>query len=246
VKQVSPHYVIIGNGRMASHIAHYFDDLSITYHQWYRSAHNNAQLDEMLIHATHVLLLISDKAIETFIQEHQLNKHQHLMLIHFSGCLVSSYAYGAHPLQTFNQSMYASSEYPCIPFMIDEHAPDFSDLLPGLDNPHYRIPASDKAYYHAMCVLSNNVSTLLWQKFYQEMKTRFDVRHEDLHPFLQRTCQNIQSDPASALTGPIARKDRETLERDLKALQGDPFYSVLKNIIHQFALGEENEDSSGV
>ena len=233
-----PYYVVIGNGRMATHLCYYFDCLAIKYHRWYRSGYTPSQLDPILSKATHALVLITDGAIERFIQSHILTKYPHLTVVHFSGCLVSTFAYSAHPLQTFQQEKnYALDEYRQIPFIIDKRAPSFSELLPGLDNPHYRIAKEEKTYYHAMCVLANNVSTLLWQKFYREMTARFDIRQKDLNPFLKRTFQNIQANPESALTGPIARQDVQTLSQDLNALQGDPFYSVFKATIDQFVLG---------
>lgn len=234
-----PNYAIIGNGRMANHICHYFDYLSIRYQRWYRSAHNYSQLDSILSSATHVLVLISDGAIESFVQKHILKKHSDLITIHFSGCLSTSVAFSSHPLQTFKQDeIYSLDEYQRIPFVIDKHAPDFSTLLPGLDNPHYRIAAEDKPYYHAMCVLANNVTTLLWQKFYREMSERFGVEQKDVEPYLQRTLANIQANPETALTGPIARKDLETLDKNLTALSGDPFHPIFEAVIKQFALGD--------
>lgn len=239
-----PHYAIIGNGRVANHMSHYFDELMIPYQRWYRSAHNHAELNSILTRATHVLVLISDKAIEGFIQRHVL-RHQHLTVIHCSGCLSVDHAFAAHPLQTFKQdTTYALSDYQQIPFIIDEHAPAFSKLLPGLNNPHYRIKAQDKAYYHALCVLANNFTTLLWQKFSQEMGSRFGIANEHLIPFIECTFQNIQADPSAALTGPIARKDWQTLSQDLKALQGDPFHPIFASFVNQFVLGEPHENGT--
>ena len=234
-----PEYAIIGNGAMATHLCFYFDYLSIRYRLWCRAEHTLSQLKNILATATHALLLISDSAIEPFIAQHILDKHPHLICVHFSGCLCTTLAHSAHPLQTFSQKQsYTLDEYRQVPFVIDNQAPCFSQLLPGLDNPHYGLAEQDKAYYHAMCVLANNVGTLLWQKFYQEMTARFHIKAADLEPFLRRTFQNILANPQSALSGPIARRDTQTLQRNLDALQGDPFYAVMKAIVDQFAQEE--------
>jgi predicted short-subunit dehydrogenase-like oxidoreductase (DUF2520 family) len=43
--------------------------------------------------------------------------------------------------------------------------------------------------------------------------------------------QNILLDPASALTGPLVRGDQQTLEKNLLALQEDPFQKVYESFI---------------
>ena len=104
------------------------------------------------------------------------------------------------------------------------------DRAPGERGP------SEEVLAKANGVLANNVTTLLWQKFYQEMSERFGVSNNDIKPFLQRTFQNIQNNPESALTGPIARKDLKTLEKNLDALKknDDIFHPILEQIIKQF------------
>jgi len=229
-------YAVIGNGRMATHLCHYFNFLNIPYLHWCRSKHDLVRLDEVLLKATHLLILIKDNEIDSFIDKYIFPKYSHHLIIHFSGCLDSLRAHSAHPLQTFNQnSIYSFDEYQKIPFTVDSDAPRFSELLPGLKNPHYRIAKKDRAYYHAMCVLANNVSTIMWQKFYSEMKSRFHINEQDLLPFLQRTFQNIEKSSELALTGPIIRKDMQTLQKDLDALRDDSFYEVFHVIVKQFA-----------
>ena len=241
-----PIFTVVGNGRLATHICHYFDLLAINYHQWYRSKHTLKQLYTLLSKSTNVLILIKDSQIEPFINANIINKYNNLTLVHCSGCLVSQICYGAHPLQTFSdQNVFTINQYREIPFIIDEHAPDFSELIPGVNNSHYRISAKNKPYYHAMCVLANNFSTLLWQKFFKEMTNRFNICNKKLEPFLQRTFENIISNPHKALTGPISRGDNEVLEKNLQALKGDDFYSIFESVIHQFSnkSGVYNENN---
>jgi hypothetical protein len=240
-----PKYAIIGNGRMAVHLCHYFTLLDISYVQWYRTEYERSTLDSFLPKITHIIVLISDDSIDGFIEEFGLLQHKHLTTVHFSGSLVSPKSFAAHPLQTFSEkSSYSLDEYQKFPFIIDEAAPPFGELLPGLINPHYRVAEKDKAYYHTMCVLANNVTTLLWQKFNSEMCDRFSISSEDLQPFLQKTFENIRRDSATALTGPIARKDHKTLARNLDSLSGDPFYTIFEEIINQFAPGGCDEKCS--
>ncbi|MCW5584207.1 MAG: DUF2520 domain-containing protein, partial [Gammaproteobacteria bacterium] len=148
-----PHYLIIGNGRAARHVQYYFSQLQLSYSSWSRYQ-PYAQLSCALDRATHVLLLISDNAIEHFIQEHLQNSQS--IHIHFSGSLVTNNAYGAHPLMTFNESLYDLQHYQAIPFVLDHDAAPFEELLPGLPNQHVRLHKSLKPKYHALCVLSGN------------------------------------------------------------------------------------------
>ncbi|MDE5037904.1 DUF2520 domain-containing protein, partial [Francisella tularensis] len=66
---------------------------------------------------------------------------------------------------------------------------------------------SQKAYYHAMFVLANNVSTLIWQIFYTEMQNRFGINQGYLLPVLETTFKNINHKHL-ARSGPIARGDK--------------------------------------
>jgi len=158
-------YLIIGDGRVARHFGHYLSFLGITFQQWSRSQSNSTALASVAKKSTHVLLLISDTAIESLITDHPSLSDQ--CCVHFSGALVTDLAYGAHPLMTFGPEFYALEDYQQIPWIIEKEAPPFSELLPGLPNPSFSIEKDKKDYYHALCVMSNNFTTLLWQKFFQ-------------------------------------------------------------------------------
>lgn len=94
-----------------------------------------------------------------------------------------------------------------------------------------------------MCVLANNVSTLIWQKFYTEMQNRFGINQGYLIPFLETTFKNIKHNH-HALSGPIARGDNLTLQKDLDALIGDDFYDVLEQLLINFQTRRKDEMKS--
>lgn len=230
-----PQYLIIGNGRMAMHFCCYLDQMAITYQRWCRRKNNQNQLEVQLQQATHVVVLINDDALSGFVGQHLL-KHPHLTIVHFSGSVILSSAFGVHPLQTFNDiGGYNLDDYQQIPFVIDAPGIELGELLPGLANPYYHIDPDDKTYYHALCVLANNVTTLLWQKFYSEMQGRFNIKQQHLRPFLQATFDHIAADPSKALTGPIARGDVKTLKNDITALDHDAFQPLLQAVAQQFS-----------
>ena len=191
--------------------------------------------------------------------------------VHFSATVRTALAHAAHPLQSFSENMLegfqdvtrrsscraaactkqsmsseASEHHNAnFPFIIDEGGPDFNLLLPGVPNPHYRIPAQTRFYYHGLCVLANNFSCVLWQKFFSEMRSRFSVSHEHLKPFLKQTFDHLERDPGRALTGPLVRGDVKTLENDLSAFEGDAFQRVFQSFVDAFAVHQNSLKGDG-
>lgn len=231
MKQV-PTYAIIGNGRMARHLFHYFNLLGIPFFHWFRKAHSPEKLESIITQASHILLLISDNAIESFITAYPDLKSK--VLVHFSGALVSPLAFGIHPLMTFSDELYSLETYKKIPFISEKTAPPFQELFPNLPNPNYTISLEVKPRYHALCVMSNNFTTLLWQKFYQELDQTLNMPMNAIHPYLEQTLLNLKNNPNSALTGPLARKDQYASNINLKALENDPFQNIYKVFLETY------------
>jgi hypothetical protein len=224
-----PHYLLIGNGRVARHFQHYFSQLNLSFTCWNRNeSHSN--LNMLIEQSTHILLLISDQAIEPFIDQY-LTQSQAIHL-HFSGSLVTTKAWGTHPLMTFNDSLYAIEQYHQTHFIIDQHAPDFEKLLPGIPNQHVRLPTEMKAKYHALCVLSGNFSSLLWNKLFSSLEKEFNLPASIAHPYLRQQTQNLITHSSAALTGPLTRNDQQTIEKNLLALEKDPFQEIYKSFVN--------------
>jgi predicted short-subunit dehydrogenase-like oxidoreductase (DUF2520 family) len=221
-------YLLIGNGRVARHFQHYFSLLQLPFATWHR-LESLPLLREQIRSASHILLLISDDGVDPFIDAH-LSKSS-AVLIHCSGSLNSRKAYGAHPLMTFGSAIYADDIYASLPFMIDDHALAFADLLPGLPNAHFRLDRRNKAKYHALCVLAGNFSCLLWQKLLGDFEQDLGWPAASAAPYLKQQMQNLLSDYRNALTGPLVRGDSLTLQRNLDALKNDPFQAVYHSFI---------------
>lgn len=236
-----PSYLIIGNGRVARHIRHYFALLAIEYHQWNRSL-SVEQLSLLAAAATHILLLISDDAIEPFIASHLQGVSG--LLIHFSGSLVTARAVGAHPLMTFGNILYSEADYRAIPFVIDEDAPPFEELLPGLPNSHVRLSSEQKAKYHALCVISGNFSCMLWQKLMSDFEHELKLPASIAYPYLQRQMQNLMNDYRTALTGPLPRHDQMTIHKNLQSLNGDPFQQIYQAFVDCYQRNEVCNENS--
>jgi len=224
-----PQYLLIGNGRIARHFQHYFRLLQIPFFTWHRGE-SESTLENKIKSASHILLLISDGAIDVFIKKY-LSHLKETLLIHFSGSVITDFAYGAHPLMTFGFELYDDNHYQTIPFVIDHDAPDFALLLPGLKNPNVRLNKNLKAKYHALCVMSGNFSCLLWQKLFSSLEKEFNLPKEIAYPYLQQQTANLLKSPELALTGPLTRNDHHTIEKNLAALQLDPFQKVYQSFV---------------
>jgi len=128
-----PVYAIIGKGRVARHFCHYLSLLNIPHKQWSRS--DSSLLSDVVAACSPVLLLINDSAIEPFIRDNACLADR--CCVHFSGNLVTDLAHGAHPLMTFGPELYTLEAYQEIPWVVENTAPPFSELLPSLSNPSF-------------------------------------------------------------------------------------------------------------
>jgi predicted short-subunit dehydrogenase-like oxidoreductase (DUF2520 family) len=138
---------------------------------------------------------------------------------------VTSTAVCAHPLMAFGDQLYDLATYSSVAFAVDAGA-TLPELIPGIPNRFFPISPSDRPYYHALCVLAGNVSTMLWVKLFDEFERRFGVDAAAAQPFLKQITANLLDDPHRALTGPFSRGDREAIGANLRALEGDPFQAV--------------------
>lgn len=219
-----PHYLIIGNGRVARHFSHFMESSGFALSRWHRGVPLPV-LKQSLATSSHVIVAISDDAIEGFAAEH-LN-HFSGVKIHFSGAAVVPGVHGAHPLMTFGQKMYAVPFYSTIPFVVEDDAPDFNDLLPGFRNQHVRIKKSDKARYHALVAMAGNLSCLLWQRMFAAFEKDFGFDAKIGLPYMQQQAENLESDYKAALTGPLARGDQETIKKHLNVLAQEPQWQAV-------------------
>lgn len=227
-----PNYLLIGNGRLARHLHRYLLLLNLSIMQWDRSRPLE-ELEEKIRSATHVLVLISDAAIEPFISDHLSSSHA--KIIHCSGALNTSLAFGAHPLFTFTEQLYDLVTYQQIPFVVDDDAPAFNELFPGLPNRSVRLSKKLKSKYHALCVMSSNFTCLLWQKLFSSFEQELKIPAVLAQPLLLQQTKNLHDSPRQALTGPLARGDTQTIANNLAALHQDPFQLVYQSFIDCYA-----------
>ena len=221
-------YGLVGSGQLAHHLAHYFHLLHIPFVQWSRTS--KVPLDQKLKDCSHVLILITDSQIESFIQTHQKALSSKI-LVHCSGATFTPLAIGVHPLMTFSRKLYDEQTYRRIHFVMDSLTHPFSTVMPRIPNTYSAIGPAQKAKYHALCVMAGNFSTLLWHVFFTYMKDHFGISKSQALIYLHQTFDNIAK-LENSLTGPLQRRDQKTIDLNLQALEKDPqLYDIYKAFI---------------
>lgn len=215
---------IIGNGCLAIHITHYLKLLNVPFKQWTRES--KAPLQSFSDECDIILIMISDDQIQDFITDNNLSLKN---CYHFSGSQSVSGAISCHPLMTFSKELYTLEFYQSVPFVCEAGGEKLKSDIPELINKFTTIKSEDKALYHALCVMSGNFTTILWQKFFTEMQSLTDLSLSELTPYLDAITSNLKRDFQTALTGPFARKDIKTINDNINSLSGDKFQQIYES-----------------
>jgi hypothetical protein len=230
LRAVMTTYLMIGAGKLAQHLQYYLSALGHTPFLWDR-AQDPHLLNAKLEKSTHVLLAISDGALENFYRSRLAGFDK--TVVHFSGAVYFEGAVAAHPLMTFGPELYTLETYKKIHFVLSG-SDRMGEVLPGLPNSFSVLPAGAKPLYHALCVMGGNFPTILWQKMFADFAA-LGIPEHAAHLYLQTVLQNTLQNPHTALTGPLARKDIGTIEKNLRALEGDPFHAVYEAFVQAVA-----------
>jgi len=228
--QVPTHrYVLIGSGALVRHFSFYFSHFkSAEISIWNRREHCLEYLCELLNSATHVVLAISDSALESFFNLHR-PKAPKAQWIHFSGAQHIPEMIAAHPLMSFGPELYSLDIYKKIHFAVTG-VDSLKAALPELENSFTLVPPEQKALYHSLCVLGGNLPLLLWEKMNSGLsELGFPSKASDL--YLELVFSNYLSLRAKALTGPLKRKDFSTIQKNISALQGDSYQDVYRAFV---------------
>lgn len=226
------HILLIGSGRLATHLHHYFSQLNISFSTWDR-AQDPHLLKSKIEKASHILLAISDSAIESFYIKHIAGFDK--TVVHFSGALNIPDLACAHPLMTFGPELYDVAIYQKIHFSITG-ADKLNSLIPGLKNSYSVLPGHLKAKYHAHCVAGGNFVSILSAEFLEAMTT-LEIPKEAALLFLIQSIKNTEEKGWDAITGPLVRNDQITIQKNLEALNG----TNLAQIYHAFQHTYQNK-----
>ena len=131
-----------------------------------------------------------------------------------------SSTFSLHPLQTFADGDTVVSGTPAAIAGSDEAAISFARALAetlGM-NP-FEIPEASRAAYHAAAAMASNLLVALEESASELVEQiGVDDARELLAPLVMRTAANWAERGPEALTGPIARGDRATVERHRAAI----------------------------
>ncbi|MBC7370379.1 MAG: DUF2520 domain-containing protein [Bdellovibrionaceae bacterium] len=219
-------FLIVGAGKLAKHLIHYLNLLELPFSSWDRSQYPHL-IHKKISDASHVLLAISDGAIESFYRKYLAGLDK--KVVHFSGALNVEEVIAAHPLMSFGPDLYELETYRRIHFALTG-APDLAAALPGLPNAFALLAPEKKALYHAMCVMGGNFPVILWQKMFAEF-AKLGIAPEAANVYLETVLANTLRDPASAFTGPLARKELATINKNLESLEGDAFQKIYLSFV---------------
>ena len=232
-------YTVVGNGKVAKHFLYYFKLLGIGVNHWHRHMPLSA-LHQFVQSSDSLLLLIRDDAIEAFIREHPFI--QATTLVHFSGSLSSDMALACHPLMTFSSELYDLQHYQAFPFVC-ENGVDFKSVFPQLKNPSYCIDKSQKAFYHAQCVMAGNFSQILMRSCCKQVSQKLGLPEDVMFPYLQQNTQNFIANPDGSSTGPLQRGDLTTVNKNLQALENNDLAGLYRAFITYSHLQKQSKTS---
>lgn len=223
--------LIIGNGKMAKHFAHYLNLLKIPFTQVNRKDFTTTQIQEHIQQAQRIFLAISDSALTEFVEK---NYVENKVWIHFSGALTVAQGISCHPLMSFSETLYNLEEYKKIHFVISGNLKaevNLKEVIPFIDNAYSVIPAQMKEKYHAYCVIAGNFPIILWSHVMKEF-AQWQIPEGALELYLQNNLNNFKKLKENALTGPLQRKDLLTIEKNINALGDDKeMQSIYKSFV---------------
>jgi hypothetical protein len=147
--------------------------------------------------------------------------------IHFSGARLFPGLWSYHPLYSFPQTILPPETLLGIAFARQEGAPPLAEIFPGAENPEFLVRNEDRALYHALAVLSGNFASAIWNESARAFAGRLGVDPAVLAPYLAGVVERFAESPLDSLTGPIARRDRETVRMNLEALKNEPKLAAL-------------------
>jgi predicted short-subunit dehydrogenase-like oxidoreductase (DUF2520 family) len=128
--------------------------------------------------------------------------------------------FSLHPLQTFADGETAVAGTPAAIAGSDEGALDFArSLAEALGMKPFEVPEENRAAYHAAAAMASNLLVAL-EESAAELAEKIGIEdaRELLAPLVLRTAANWAERGPDALTGPIARGDRATVQRHRVAL----------------------------
>ncbi len=183
-----------------------------------------------------VVIAVTDSQIESVAKALKAHLRPGCVVLHTSGSLSSEVlaplretgaSVGSlHPLISISDPVVGAENLAGAFFCIegDEKACQRAKELVGvLGGRSFRIAPDKKALYHAAAVMSAGHLVALFSvslELLAECGISLDEARDVLAPLIASAAANLRaSSPEAALTGPFARGDRETVEKNLRAIR---------------------------
>ncbi len=233
------HHLLIGNGRLARHLSHYFTLEGISFSKWIHARQCNHELAEIIRASekpvTHIWVLISDDAIPEIVEWINALGVQ-AQILHASGAKVIKGARSVHPLMTFGTELYSLDSYQRIPFVVEPlyDGVSIEEILGGLKNAAVFLPPEKRTLYHSLVSASGNFPALLWVDVFERFEKDLSLPREILAPFLFQTLTNVIRSGERAVTGPLVRGDFSTIRAHEAALAGTPLGELYAAFLKYF------------
>jgi hypothetical protein len=222
-------YVIFGNGRVGTNMAAYLRQLG---HDVDIATRSEAETDRdhcrrLIEGADVVAAAIPDGKLPGWRDQWRESLCDKTV-IHFSGAAQIEGMHGYHPLYSFPQTLVDTAAMEKIAFACPADGRAFCDVFPGASNPSFVIADHDRAFYHALAVVSGNLSAYLWNQTAPAFEQLSGQAASDIMGvYLQSLVDRFLESPADSLTGPVARRDDETVASNLAALERAPMLREL-------------------
>ena len=239
-------YVIFGQGRVGANVTAYLRHLghavSVVTHEDADAATD--ETDAKIEAADIVAAAIPDDDLQGWHDKwHTVAAGK--TIIHFSGAVSVAGMYSYHPLHSFPNSMLTMEEWNAVAFACPETGPAFEIIFPGAANRHFTIAEQDRAKYHALAVISGNFASFLWN---ETAKAFGDLSVKDrdlvLGNYFNSIVARFAESPLSSMTGPMARRDRQTVEKNMAALKENPVLGELYEAFLNAAWPEFEDDKT--
>lgn len=217
-------YVIFGAGRVGGNMARYLETLG---HGVSLISHALAKSDadvcrKEVAGADIVAAAVPDDRIADW-HDRWADAIRHKTAIHFSGAARVAGMFAFHPLYSFPPGEIDTAVMKTIAFACPKDGPQFTDVFPDAPNPNFQIAEEDRARYHALAVLSGNFTAYLWNETAKELAQFSGLAPETIMGgYLASVVDRFLESPTDSLTGPVARRDIQTVEANLAALANAP------------------------
>jgi len=220
--------------------------------------------DDLVKESDAIFLTVPDGSISSVYLSLEKSLIPGKMICHCSGSMTvaeafpgisqtGAYGYSIHPLFPVSNRLTSYRELPGAFFCLEGNGPHLSmwqELLESLGASAQIISGESKVRYHAACAISSNLVCGLVQESLDLLETCGFSRETALRaitPLLRSNLEHIiESDPVSALTGPVERCDVRTVEKHLACFpsqeERDLYSAVSRKLVELASLKHPERD----